>query len=450
MAKSEYLTAPIPSKKMPRGIPYILTNEAAERFAFYGMSSILVIFMTKFLMGRDGALAVMGEEEAKTWFHLFTSAVYFLPLAGALIADIWFAKYKTIVYFCLVYCAGFLALTLDHTRLGLAVGLVLVAMGSGIIKPCVSANVGDQFGKANKHLITKFYAWFYFSINLGAAISMFLCPYLLHRFGPFVGFGLPAALMIIATAAYRLGRKKFVHIPAAGFGFVKESFSGEGLKAIAKLLILYLFVAPFWALFYQSESAWVLQAENMDLRWLGFTWLPEQPQSINPFLIMVMIPLFSYVIYPAINRVFPLTPLRKIGIGLFVAALSFAVPAWIETQIAAGAKPSVGWQAFAYVILTAAEIMVSITCLEFSYTQAPKRMKSLIQALYLWSISAGNVFTAGVNWCMKKGWLELTGAGYYVFFIIVMLVTAVLFIPVARKYPVKDYIQDEAPEESTT
>ena len=252
------------------------------------------------------------------------------------------------------------------------------------------------------------------------------------------------------TAAYRLGRNKFVHIPAAGFSFVKESFSGEGLRAIGKLLILYLFVAPFWALFYQSESAWVLQAQNMNLKWLGFTWLPAQLQSINPFLIMVMIPLFSYVIYPAINKVFPLTPLRKIGMGFFVAGLSFLVPAWIETQIAAGAKPSVGWQAFAYVILTAAEIMVSITCLEFSYTQAPKKMKSFIQALFLWSISVGNVFTAGVNWCMKKGWLDLAGANYYGFFIIVMLVTAVLFIPVARKYPVKDYIQDETSEESTT
>lgn len=450
MAKTEYLTAPVASKKMPAGMPYILGNEAAERFAFYGMTSILVIFMTKYLTGADGKLAVMGDEEAKTWFHLFNSGVYFLPFVGALIADIWLAKYRTVVYFCLVYCVGFFALTFDHTRLGLGVGLVLAAIGSGVVKPCVSANVGDQFGKTNEHLLSKFYAWFYFSINLGACISMFLCPWLLDRYGPFMGFGVPGGLMVVATLAYWLGRKKFVHIPPAGVGFVRETLSGEGLRAVGKLVIIYLFVIMFWALFYQSQSAWVLQAEHMNLRWLGFTWLPEQPQAINPFLIMVMIPLFAYVIYPAIDKIFPLTALRKIAIGLFLAALSFVVSAWIEMQILAGAKPSIGWQAFAYVILTAAEIMVSITCLEFSYTQAPKRMKSFIQAIFLMSISAGNTFTAVVNWVIENedGTRKLPGASYYWFFVIAMLATALLFIPVARRYKVQDYIQDEAVAES--
>jgi POT family proton-dependent oligopeptide transporter len=452
MAKGTYLTAPLASKKMPTGIPYILANETAERFAFYGMTSILVIFMTKYLMGQDGTLNVMSNEQAKTWFHLFNSAVYFLPIIGALISDIWLAKYRTIIYFCLVYCVGFIALTLDHTRIGLGIGMVLMAVGSGTIKPCVSANVGDQFGKTNEHLIPRVYAWFYFSVNLGACISMFLCPWLLDRFSPYIGFGIPAVLMIVATIAYWLGRRKFVHIPAAGIGFVKESFSGEGLRAIGRLFVLYLFVAMFFSLFYQSQSAWVLQAENMNLKWLGFTWLPEQPQSINPFLIMVMIPLFSYAIYPAINRVFPLTALRKITIGLFVTALSFVVSAWIEMQIVAGNKPSIGWQGLAYVILTAAEIMVSITCLEFSYTQAPKKMKSFIQALFLLSISVGNAFAAVVNWFIENedGTSKLTGPQYYWFFVIAMLVTAILFVPLAARYKVKDYIQDEAPVESST
>ena len=450
MAKSKYLTAPIPSSKMPAGIPYILANEAAERFSFYGMTSILVIFMTTYLMARDGTLRVMNNEEAKAWFHLFNSGVYFLPFIGALISDIWLAKYRTVINFSLLYCLGYFALTADHTHLGLGLGLVLAAIGSGIIKPCVSANVGDQFGQTNKHLIEKFYGWFYFSINLGAAISMFLCPWLLDRYGPKAGFGVPAILMVLATAAYRLGRGKFVHIPAGGYAFVKETFSGDGLAAIGKLSIIYLFIIPFWALFYQTQSAWVLQAQKMNLRWLGFKWLPSQPQSINPFLILVMIPLFSYVIYPAIEKLFPLTALRKIAIGLFVTAFSFVVSAWIEIRIAAGFKPTVGWQAIAYVILTAAEIMVSITCLEFSYTQAPKKMKSFIQAVFLLTISLGNAFTAVVNKVIQNpdGTSKLPGASYYWFFTIAMLVTAVLFVPVASRSRVKSYIQDEAPAEA--
>jgi POT family proton-dependent oligopeptide transporter len=447
MAKSRYLTAPIPSEKMPAGIPYILVNEAAERFSFYGMTSILIVFMTKYLVDRSGSPALMSNEESKAYFHLFKAAVYFTPLIGALLSDVWLAKYRTIFYFSLVYCVGYLAQAADLTRLGFGAGLILIALGSGIIKPCVSANVGDQFGQTNKRLIERVYAWFYFSINLGAAIAMFLCPWLLDRFGPRTGFGVPLILMVLATIAFWLGRYKFVHIPQRGIGFVREAFSGEGLRAVVRLSIIYLFVAMFWSLFDQSQSAWVLQAEKMDLKWLGIKWLPAQLQSINPFLIMVMIPLFSYGVYPALNKIFPLTSLRKIGIGMFVAALSFAVCALVEMWITAGDKPSIGWQFLAYVVLTAAEIMVSITCLEFSYTQAPKKMKSFIMAVFLLSVSVGNAFTALVNAVIQNedGSSKLAGASYYWFFTIAMLVTAVLFIPIAGRYRVQSYIQDEAP-----
>jgi POT family proton-dependent oligopeptide transporter len=444
MARREYLTAPLPTTKMPPGMPYIFVNEAAERFAFYGMTSILVVFMTSFLRGSGGTV---GNEQATEWFHWFTSAAYFLPFVGALISDIWLAKYRTVISFSLVYCVGLIAITVDDTRLGLVLGLVLTAIGAGIIKPCVAANVGDQFGEMNKHLLSKFYAWFYFAINLGAAVSMFLCPWLLHHVSPFAAFGVPAVLMIVATLAYWAGRRKLVHIPPAGSRFVGQTFSVGGLSVIGRLSFIYIFIVMFWALYNQSQSSWVLQAEHMNLRWLGFTWLPEWPQAINSVLIMVMIPLFSYGVYPAIERVVPLTALRKIAIGLFVTASSFVVSAWIETRIAAGFKPSLGWQGLAYVFLTAAEIMVSITALEFSYTQAPREMKSLVQAIFLLSISLGNAFTAVVNWAIRNpdGTTKLSGPGYYWFFVITMLVTAVLFIPVAHWYKPRDYIQDEAP-----
>jgi POT family proton-dependent oligopeptide transporter len=451
MSENKYITTPIPSKKTPAGIPYILANEAAERFSFYGMTSILVIFMTTHLMGQNGTLQVMGDEEAKSWFHFFKSAVYFLPIAGALLSDIWLGKYRTILYFSIVYCVGFFALTIDNTRFGLGAGLVLMAIGGGVIKPCVSANVGDQFGKMNQHLMSKIYGWFYFAINLGAAISMALCPWLRIKFGPRIAFGIPALFMLIATLAFWLGRKKYVHVPAAGANFVREVFSGEGLKSLGKLCIIYLFVAMFWALFDQSQSAWVLQATKMDLTVFGIELLPEQPQAFNPVLVMIMIPLFSYVIYPAIDRVFRLTALRKISIGLFVAALSFVVPALIEMWIQAGATPHINWQLLAYVILTAAEIMVSITCLEFSYTQAPKKMKSFVQAVFLLSISLGNAFTGAVNWFIKNedGTSKLAGASYYWFFTLMMAITAIVFIFIAMGYREKSHIQDENSEEVT-
>lgn len=451
MAKSKYLTAPVPTKKMPAGMPCILTTEASERFAFYGMSSILVVFMTRNLMGANGTLDVMAEEPAKAWFHWFISAVYFMPLIGAVISDVWLGKFKTIIWFSMVYCVGFIILALDHTRLGLIGGLALIAMASGIIKPCLSANVGDQFGASNKHLLTKFYGWFYFSINLGAAISMYKCPELLDKYGPAVGFGVPGVFMFVAMVSYWLGRYKLVHIPPAGKASWIKTLDREGIRTLGRICVIFVFVSMFFALFYQSESAWVLQAGKMNLRWFGKNWLPAQMQAANPVLIMILIPLFSWVIYPVLNRLWPLTPLRKIGIGMFLTAASFLVPVWIEIQLERGFQPSIGWQVVAYIFLTAAEVMVSITALEFAYTQAPKKMKSLIQSINLLAISLGNVFTALVNAFIQNedGTSKLPGASYYWFFVISMLVTAFIFIPVARWYKPKEYIQDEASAESS-
>ncbi|MEM9018265.1 MAG: MFS transporter, partial [Verrucomicrobiota bacterium] len=198
-----------------------------------------------------------------------------------------------------------------------------------------------------------------------------------------------------------MGRWKFVHIPAKGTGFIKELFSKVGIQAILKLFSIYIFVAIFWALFDQTGSSWVLQAENMDRNFLGIEWLPSQIQALNPILILTFIPLFSYVIYPLIDRFFPLTPLRKISIGLFLTAISFSLIAIAQAQIDAGGTPSISWQLVAYMILTAGEVMVSIVCLEFSYTQAPRAMKSVIMAIFLLSVSLGNYFTSGINYFIQ-------------------------------------------------
>lgn len=403
MSKNEpYLTAPVPTNSMPGGIPFIIGNEAAERFSFYGMKAILTIFMTKYLMDSYGYKDVMSPDEAKTWYHMFTSAVYFTPIFGAIIADYFLGKYKTILSLSIVYCLGHVALAMDETRLGLAIGLSLIAIGAGGIKPCVSAHVGDQFGKSNHHLLEKVFGWFYFSINLGAFTSTLMTPIMLKYYGPHLAFGIPGGLMLLATWVFWIGRSRFVHIPAGGKAFVQEVFSKEGIKSVSSLFLIYLFVAMFWALFDQTGSAWVLQAQKMDRDWLGITWLPSQIQAINPILIMAFIPLFTFVIYPALNKMFKLTPLRKISIGLFVTVPAFLIPAWIESRLNAGFQPNIVWQLLSYTIITAAEVFVSITCLEFSYTQAPKKMKSFVMAFFLMSVSFGNLFVAGVNFFIQE------------------------------------------------
>jgi POT family proton-dependent oligopeptide transporter len=438
-----YRETPLPSSHIPAGIPYIIGNEAAERFSFYGMRAILVVFMTQYLLGPGGAQEPMGEAEAKGWYHLFVSAVYFMPLLGALLSDVLLGKYRTIILLSLVYCAGHLALALDHSRVGLAIGLGLIAIGAGGIKPCVSAHVGDQFGEQNGHLLSRVFGWFYFAINMGAFISILMTPWLMEHYGASLAFAVPGVLMLIATIVFWSGRYRFVHIPPAGMGFVREVFSGEGIQALAKLTLVYVFVAVFWSLFDQTGSAWVLQAQHMDPVLFGIKVLPAQIQAANPLLVMLLIPVFSYLVYPALNRIWHLTELRKIGLGLFVTVAAFAIPTWAQVQIDAGETPGIAWQLLAYVVLTSAEVMVSITCLEFSYTQAPRKMKSFVMAFFMLSISAGNLFTSAVNFLLQdeQGNDLLQGADYYLFFTGLMLVTAMLFSWAARFYTGQRYLQ---------
>jgi dipeptide/tripeptide permease len=515
---------------MPSGIPFIIGNEAAERFSFYGMKTILAVFMTQYLLSASGEAAYLTDAQAREYVHLFVASAYFFPVLGAIVADAFLGKYRTIMLLSIVYCIGhgalalidmpssFLQATLDPKG-WLIAGLFLIALGSGGIKPCVSAHVGDQFGKSNSHLLARVFGWFYFSINFGSFFSTLLTPWLLKHYGPGWAFGVPGILMAIATFVFWLGRHRYIHIPPKGVGFVREAFSKEGLGAMAGLLSIYAFVAVFWSLYDQSGGAWVLQAAQMDCNFMGIQWLESQVQAINPLLILCYIPLFAYVIYPVAGKFVKLTALRKIGAGLFLCVVAFGISAFAQQKIDVaqsdfaakvtpmvastsidypktieslreiernavardmenllkdaptndtawqdkmaktmsvggiaiatdGARhdanwPSIAWQLLAYLVLTMAEVLVSVTCLEFSYTQAPKKMKSFIMSLYLLSVSAGNFLTAFVNKFTQDadGNSTLVGASYYWFFTYLMLGAAIVYIVVSLFYREKEYIQ---------
>jgi POT family proton-dependent oligopeptide transporter len=144
---------------MPGGIPFIIGNEAAERFSFYGMKVILAVFMTQYLVSATGEAAYLTEAQAREYVAWFVASAYFFPVLGAILSDAILGKYRTIMLLSIVYCIGhgalamidmpsaFLQATMDPKG-WLVAGLFLVALGSGGIKPCVSAHVGDQFGKA--------------------------------------------------------------------------------------------------------------------------------------------------------------------------------------------------------------------------------------------------------------------------------------------------------------
>ncbi len=447
------------SNKFPSGIPYIIGNEAAERYSFYGMKAIFVVFLTTFITNASGELAVFDKTDAKFWLHIFVFATYGFSFIGAFISDILWGKYKTIIVLSIVYVIGHFVLAFLENTTGFFIGCTLIAIGAGGIKPCVSAHVGDQFDESNSHLIEKMYNWFYFSINAGAVVAYLSAEPLLKNeyliskgWNVAVAFGLPGLLMLLATIVFWLGRNKFIHVKPAGWQlYATELFSKKGWKLIKKLIPFYIFLAVFWSLFDQTSGAWVLQAQSdlmiKDIN-LGFTTIsvyPSQLGVMNSIFILIFIPLFAYLVYPFLGRFMKLNYVNKITLGMFIGALSFALIAWVQVQMDNGITMNISWQILGFVLLTAAEILVSISSLEFSYTQAPNTMKSFILSFWLVAVAIGNLFTALVNLFMKQddGSLLLEGADYFWFFTILMFVASVLFYFINRNYQEEHFVQNE-------
>jgi proton-dependent oligopeptide transporter, POT family len=438
-------------QRYPPQVKYIVGNEACERFSFYGMSSILTVYMLQHLL--------YGERDAKAYYHYFVMATYLTPLVGGWIADRFLGRYRTILWVSFAYVLGHGVLAAWESRTGFLVGLALIAMGAGGIKPCVSAFVGDQLGAGQGTLLQRIYGWFYWVINLGSGTAKLLIPVLLDRHGPRVAFALPGVLMAIALLVFWAGHRHYVEAPPSGpkpHGFLRvvrdavrrlgtgkpgqhwldlareghPADSVEGAKAVFRILGVFAAVTLFWALFDQKGSSWVLQAKQMDLAVGEVVLRPAQLQALNPFLILGLIPLFTWAIFPALERGgVSLPPLRKTTTGMFLPVLAFAAAAVLQTLIDAGRTPHVLWQLPQYVFLTVGEVLVSVTGLEFSYTQAPRSMRSTIMSIWFLTVALGNLLTALVTELVT-----FSGATYFWFFAGLMLAAAFAFRAIARGY----------------
>jgi len=324
----DFTTDPPINKKsrFPRAVPFIIGNEAAERFSFYGMRSILATFLIAQFFNPHNIASLQNNSEAlaneKT--HTFVALAYFMPLLGGIAADWFFGKYKIILYISLVYCLGNLCLAMYTNDINMfSFGLILIAVGAGGIKSCVSANVGDQFDASNQDLLSKVYGWFYFSINAGSVFSTILIPWVYQAYGPKLAFGIPGILMALATLIFFSGRKMYVRVPPKGVNknnFVFISFYAlthlgrkekgqnwldvakgaydpervEGIKAVYRVMAVFFFALAFWAVWDQNLSEWVLQAGKLDrtinLGFTKFTIIAGQVQTFNPVFLLIFLP----------------------------------------------------------------------------------------------------------------------------------------------------------------
>ncbi|WKY16620.1 hypothetical protein Q1695_001340 [Nippostrongylus brasiliensis] len=376
----------------PKTTICIVSNEFCERFSYYGMRTVLILYLLNVLN--------FSENQSTIFFNSFTVLCYLTPLLGSIIADGYIGKFWTIFSVSILYACGQVILAVAsiknkessiHPWMDLT-GLVIIGFGTGGIKPCVSAFGGDQFEVGQERMLSLFFSMFYFSINAGSMISTFISP--IFRSQPCLGqdscypmaFGIPAILMILATCLFMAGSFWYKKPPPKENIFAevarvmgrsiankfhsktkkehwldnyfdthvcesdpkcldyrlevgnknacqKKSFIDD-VKSLLRVLIMFLPVPMFWALYDQQGSVWLIQGIQMDCR-LSSTvlFLPDQVQTLNAVLILLFIPLFQIVIYPIVGKCITLTPLRKMVAGGLLASLSFLVTGFVQLSV---------------------------------------------------------------------------------------------------------------------
>lgn len=358
------------SNGYPYSVIFILSNEFCERFSYYGMRAILVLYLTRWL-GFE-------ENKATSIFHAFSMLCYSMPLIGAVIADGYLGRYRTILYLSCVYFVGNLILALTALPppewIGPAIGLFLIACGTGGIKASVAPFGADQFLPGQEKWQNSFFSAFYFMINLGSMISILLTPILRADVQCFdndcyiLAFGVPAVLMFLSILLFLLGKHQYQKVPPTGnivgktfkciyYGaigklrrnkyeeprshwlyYADDKFDDGFIEDVRRLLRVLLMFVPlplFWALSDQQGSRWTLQAEHMDgdLGVFG-TLKPDQMQGLNPLLILALIPLFDKVIYPLVDKCrVPNKPLQRMVVGLYISAAAFICAGLVQLKI---------------------------------------------------------------------------------------------------------------------
>ncbi|XP_018611259.1 solute carrier family 15 member 2-like [Scleropages formosus] len=376
-----FITQKLCGTNYPVSIAFIIVNEFCERFSYYGMKALLTLYFKNYLhWDKDLSTAI---------YHAFSSLCYFTPVLGAIIADSWLGKFKTIIYLSIVYVIGHVIKSIGaipsvgdntvHIVLSMA-GLVLIALGTGGIKPCVSAFGGDQFEDKHTEERRKFFSIFYMSINAGSVLSTLITPILRGDVKCFgndcyaLAFGVPAVLMMISLVVFIAGSGLYKKSPPEGnillsvcgcIGFaVKNRWKRskhdpkrdhwlnwaeekypkrliEEIKMVLRVLVLYIPLPMFWALFDQQGSRWTLQATRMNLNIGPFVLKPDQIQLLNAFLILVFVPIFDMGVYPLIGLCkINFTPLKKMATGMIFAALAFVAATMVEIDVTKTVVPA--------------------------------------------------------------------------------------------------------------
>lgn len=453
----------------PWHITFILGYVVCESYSFYGMESILPIYLQEKLM--------YSENYTTLKVHTFFTLCYFMSLLGACLANEFLDKYKTILYLSCVYLVGLIIKTvgsmtqyssIPHNVLRL-IGLALIALGAGGSMPCVPAFAGDQLMLAGREEreVQRFFSVYYMSVNIGCLIARIVGPELrnLDCLGEKdcypLAFAVLAFMMFIAIVIIIIGQSFFTIRPADGIvsqilgiiwkglmsccrkkgksrqhwlDIAKESYEVglvDEIKCLSGgngILLLFTPIILFWSIIHQTSTTWMYQAKRLD----GLKY-----QVINPALILILIPIFDFIIYPALaKRNILVKPLERMSIGMFLTTFSFLISGMLELMIQANPDNPlhITMQVPQYILLSTAEIMVSITGMGFAYNHASPSMKTILLACWYLTQAFGNMLTTIV---FAIGGSENRASGIFLFTGI-MLLSSCIFSVLSWRYVPRD------------
>jgi proton-dependent oligopeptide transporter, POT family len=421
-------------KRHPVGFWFIFWGELAERCAYYGVRALFVVYMTDVLFFDWIPVKEDRDSFAQMIAYAFKAGCYFMPLIGGIIADRYLGKYWTIVSFAVPYVFGPILLGIPiHWVYYLGLGILCI--GSGVIKPNLSTLMGmtyDQQRPGETSLRTDAFFMYYFAINVGSTFSYTVLPEVSQHFGYGVAFAVPSVLMAAALLLFALGKRHYaVEVIERRVATPEEK--SQRRQVLGRIFGVFALITLWWAAYDQNDVTWTIFIKNqMDLH-VTADWeiLPNQPHSLNPILILVLVPavnLFFKLIDPT-GKNFPAT--RKILLGFVVMAVTLGVMSLAGFLAdSSGEKVTVWWVFLAFFLLTTSEVLVSTVGLELAFAVAPNNMKSFVTACFLFTVFVGNFLD------VPTGWLYgLLGPGlFFAFMAGVMIGAGLVFVGIGRKF----------------
>jgi proton-dependent oligopeptide transporter, POT family len=397
----------------PRGLAFLFSTEMWERFSYYGMRSLLVLYMVKYLLLAEHAENVMGLTALRSFFEgmfgrleaqpfsshiygLYTGLVYFTPFFGGLIADRVLGQHKTIVIGASLMAIGHFMMAFEPLFLFALLALIL---GNGCFKPNMSAQVGTLYQHGDPRR-DRAYSIFYVGINLGAFLAPLICGTLGQEVGWHYGFGAAGVGMVIglliylyALSSHALPKDEFQRSKAAGE--YRGPLDRVERRAVIALLLLFLPNALFWATYEQQGNTIALWAEDYTDRTINLIfWHGEIPttwfQSFNPFMIFAFTPFVVALWARQARRGTEPSSINKMALGCFGVTLANIIMAGAAWQ--AGGAPDASWLwLFAYfVVITIGELYLSPVGLSLVSKAAPARMVSMMMGVWLGTSFIGN------------------------------------------------------------